>query len=312
MAIGLPMMGAMRQRDVAELVALAALWGASFLFMRLGAGEFGPVALAGVRVLVASACLAPLVVSQDLLPALRAHWRPIVLVGVLNSALPFLAYSYAALSITAGLASIFNATTPLWGALVAWLWLRERPTGSRLAGLAIGFAGVAWLGWSNVNQAASFKPGGNGWAVLACLGATLLYGVAASYTKRRLAGIAPLAVAAGSQIGASALLAPLAFALWPAEPPGALAWAAVLMLGVLSTAMAYVLYFRLIAHAGPANAMAVTFLIPAFAVLWGWLFLGETITAVMAVGCAVILVGTALATGQLTLARMAWRRRAAP
>lgn len=291
----------MKQRDIAELVALAALWGASFLFLRLGAGEFGPFALAGVRVAVASACLAPLLISHGLVPALRLHWKAIAVVGALNSALPFLAYSYAALSITAGLASIFNATAPLWGALVAWLWLRDRLTGAKVAGLAIGFAGVVWLGWTNVNQAASFKPGGSGWAVLACVGATLLYGTAASVTKRYLVGVSPLAVAAGSQFWASAMLAPLAVAFWPAQTPGATAWLAVVLLGVLSTAVAYVLYFRLIAHVGPASAISVTFLIPAFAALWGWLFLGESITATMVAGCAVILLGTALTTGQLKL-----------
>jgi drug/metabolite transporter (DMT)-like permease len=222
-------------------------------------------------------------------------------VAALNSALPFLAYSYAALSITAGLASIFNATAPLWGALVAWLWLHDRLTGSKVTGLAIGFAGVVWLGWSSVNQAASFKPGGSGWAVVACIGATLLYGTAASVTKRHLAGVSPLVVAAGSQLAASIVLAPLAVAFWPDQTPGATAWLAVVLLGVLSTAVAYVLYFRLIAHVGPASAISVTFLIPAFAALWGWLFLGETVTTTMVAGCAVILLGTALTTGQLKL-----------
>lgn len=287
----------MKPSDLSELLLLAALWGASFLFMRLGAGEFGPFALAAVRVAVATACLMPLALWQGHWPALRRHWKPIFVVGLLNSALPFLCFSYAALSITAGLSSIFNATTPLWGAVVAWLWLRDKLTPARVLGLVIGFAGVVGLAWDK----ASFKPGVDGtspgWAVLACLAATLLYGIAASATKRYLTGVPPLAVATGSQLSAALVLAVPAMLLWPAAPISAKAWSAVLLLGLLSTAVAYFLFFRLIANIGPANAIAVTFLIPVFAVLWGWLFLGETVTPAMVIGSAVIVLGTSLSTG---------------
>jgi len=285
----------MRPRDLAELLLLAALWGASFLFMRLGAGEFGPVALASVRVGLASLVLLPLALASGNGVALRHHWRDIAIVGISNSALPFLAYSFAALSITAGLASVFNATTPLWGALIAWLWLRDRLTTWRVVGLVIGFAGVLWLAWDK----ASFKPGADqtGWAVLACLGATLLYGWSASFTKRRLTGVPPMAVATGSQCAAAIVLLPLACFAWPAQPVSATAWTAAVLLALLSTALAYLLYFRLIAHIGPANAVAVTFLIPVFAVLWGGVFLHEEVSGVMLAGCMVILLGTSLATG---------------
>jgi drug/metabolite transporter (DMT)-like permease len=175
------------------------------------------------------------------------------------------------------------------------VWLRDRLTPSRAAGLAVGFAGVAFLFWGR----ASFRAGGDGLAVVAALVATLSYGVAASYTKRRLAGVNTLAVAAGSQLAATAVLAPLAALLWPATPVGARTWAAVAALGVGCTAVAYVLYFRLIASVGPARAIAVTFLIPAFAMLWGALVLGEAVTLRALAGCAVILAGTALATGVL-------------
>jgi drug/metabolite transporter (DMT)-like permease len=287
--------------DVIELCLLAALWGASFLFMRLGAGEFGPVALAGLRVLGATLFLLPLLAARGQLGVLRAHWRAIFLVGLANSALPFLAYSYAALAITAGLSSIFNATTPLWGALIAWLWLKDRLTPSRVLGLLIGFGGVLWLAWDK----ASFKPGADGtstgWAIVACLGATLLYGWSASFTKKRLTGVAPLAVATGSQLSAALVLTLPMLWFWPARAPSATAWLAVGLLALACTGVAYVLFFRLIARIGPANTIAVTFLIPAFAVLWGWIFLAEGITAAMVIGCAVILVGTALATGLVTL-----------
>jgi drug/metabolite transporter (DMT)-like permease len=286
---------------LAELLALAALWGASFLFMRLGAAEFGPVALAALRVGIAAATLMPLLLWHRLLPALRQHWRAIAVVGVINSALPFLAYSYAALSITAGLSAVFNATSPLWATLIAWAWLRERPERDRLLGLAIGFAGVTGLALVNVNQPAAFKPGGSGWAVVACMLATALYGVAACATRRWLAEAPPLAVAAGSQASATAFLAIPAFWFWPAVNPGPTAWAAALTLGALCTGIAYILYFRLIRHLGPSRAISVTFLIPAFAAFWGWIVLGEQLTTEMLAGCAVIVAGTALASGLLTL-----------
>jgi drug/metabolite transporter (DMT)-like permease len=288
----------MNARTVAALLTLAALWGASFLLMKLGAGDFGPVALSFVRVAVAAAVLVPLMLAGRHLAALRAHWRPIAVIGLLNSALPFMAYSYAALSITAGLSSVFNATSPLWGALVAWAWLGDRLTRWRVAGLAVGFAGVVGLAWSNVGQPAAFKPGGSGWAVVACLGSTLLYGLGASATKRWLTGVPPVAVAAGSQLAAGLALLPAAVVFWPAVPPSAGSWMAAAVLGALCTGVAYILYFRLLATMGP-KAIAVTFLIPAFAVLWGGLFLGERVTPAMVAGCAVILLGTALSTGFL-------------
>lgn len=291
----------MKTSDLGELVGLAALWGASFLFMRLGAAEFGPVALAAVRVGGAALVLLPLLRWRGQVGELRRHWRSIFVVGITNSALPFLGFSYAALSITAGLSSIFNASSPLFAAVLGWWWLKDRPSGPRIAGLAIGFAGVLGLAW----EKASFKPGGSGWAIVACLAAALMYGLSANYTKRRLQGVAPLAVAAGSQLSAALVLALPALWWWPEVMPSARAWAMVALLALLCTAVAYLMYFRLIAHVGPANAITVTFLIPAFAVLWGWLLLDEPLTVEMALGCAVILLGTALATGVMKPPRFA-------
>jgi drug/metabolite transporter (DMT)-like permease len=285
----------MKRSDLLELVALAALWGASFLFVRMGAGEFGPVALAALRVTGAALVLMPLLAARRQLGALRRHWRPILVVGITNSALPFLLFAYAALSITAGLAAIFNAASPLFGALIAWAWLKDRLTTPRVVGLAIGFAGVLGLAWDS----AGFKTGGSGWAAPACIAAALFYGLSASVTKRHLSGVPPLAVAAGSQLAAALVMAVPAALWWPAATPSPQAWMTTAMLAVLCTGVAYLLYFRLIAHVGPANAIAVTFLIPAFAVLWGWMFLGEALTPAMLLGCAVILVGTGLATGVL-------------
>ena len=285
----------MKPADITELLTLAALWGAAFLFMRMGAAEFGPVALSAVRVIGASMLLLPLLAWRGQLGALRAHWRPILIVGITNSALPFLCFAYAALSLTAGLSSIFNASSPLFGAVIAWLWLKDRLTPPRVLGLLIGFAGVLWLAWGT----ADFKSGGTGWALLACLAGPLCYGWSASFAKRHLAGVPPLAVAAGSQLGAALVLTVPAVLWWPAAAPSAQTWAAAALLAVLCTGVAYLLYFRLIANVGPANAIAVTFLIPGFAVLWAWLLLGERLTLAMLIGCAVILIGTGLATGVL-------------
>lgn len=289
----------MKPVDLGELILLAALWGASFLFMRMGAAEFGPVALIAVRVGGAALFLMPLLALRGQLGVLRAHWRPIFVVGLTNSALPFVCFAYATLSITAGLSAIFNASAPLFGAAIAWWWLNDRLNRARLLGLLIGFAGVAGLAWVKGGSAGAFKPGGSGWAIAACIVASVLYGWSANYTKQRLVGVAPMAIAAGSQLGATlALIVPAAL-WWPAVAPTPASWTAAVLLALLCTGVAYVLYFRLIANVGPQNAIAVTYLVPAFAVLWGWMFLAEQPTVAMVIGCAVILLGTSLATGLL-------------
>ena len=298
----------MKPQDIFELMALAALWGASFLFMRLGAAEFGPVALAVLRVGLAALVLLPLLWQRRQLTALHGHWADIAMVGVVNSALPFVLFAVAALALSAGLSSIFNASAPLWAAFIAWAWLGERLTRARVVGLVLGFAGVLWLAWDK----ASVKPGehgvSTGLAVAACLAATLCYGFGANYTKRRLGGVAPLAVATGSQLAAALVLALPAWWLWPATAPSAIAWASVIGLALPCTALAYLLYFRLIAHVGAAQAITVTFLIPVFGLLWGALFLGESLTPAMLLGCVVILLGSALTVGVLRGPFVAWRR----
>ena len=283
----------MKPRDLLDLVLLAALWGGSFLLMRVAAPAFGAASLAGVRVAVAAGLLVPWLVWRGSAPLLRRHAAPIALVGVVNSALPFALFSFALLHVNAGLAAVLNATAPMFGALIAWLWLAERPSTWRLSGLAVGFAGVVLLVWERIGQ------GSAGWAVAACLLASVCYGLAANYTRVRLAGVESAVIAGGSQLGAALALAPLAWAAWPAEPPSAGAWAAVLTLGIACTGLAYLLYFRLIDRVGPARAIAVTFLVPMFGIAFGALFLGEAIGWRMIAGSAVVLLGTALATGLL-------------
>jgi drug/metabolite transporter (DMT)-like permease len=293
----------LRPRDIGELVALAALWGGSFLFMRVAVPAFGPIALVFLRVAGAALLLVPLLGARGELAALRQHWRTIAVVGLSNSALPFLCFAYAALTINAGLSAIFNSATPLFAAIVAWLWLGDRMTPLRVLGLAIGFTGVVWIGWDKAN----FGPGGSAWAIAACLLATMSYGVSPSLTKKKLGAVPPLAIAAGSQVAAALMLALPAALFWPEAPPSLHAWEMAGLLAIFGTGLAYLLYFRLIANAGPSNAVAVTYLIPLFAVLWGGIFLGERLTLPVVLGCAVIFVGTALATG--VLAPRATRRK---
>jgi drug/metabolite transporter (DMT)-like permease len=298
----LPATRAKSRAWLVDLILLAAIWGSSFLFMRLGAIEFGALPSAAVRVVVASVFLLPIAAWRGQMPVMREHWKKIFTIGVLNSGIPFLCFSFALLSITSGLSAIINATTPLFGALVAWLWLRDKPTASRALGLVIGFAGVALLAWDK----ASFKPDASGvapaWAVLACLLATLCYGIAGNAAKVYLKGLPALATATGSQVGATLVLALPAIWLWPAHTPSLKAWLALVAVGVLCTGIAYILYFRLIEEAGPARALAVTFIVPVFAVFYGAVFLGEAVTGWMLTCGAVIVCGTALATGLLRFA----------
>ena len=283
-----------------EFILLAAMWGGSFLLMKMGASEFGPFATAFLRVLLATVFLLPLLLWRGQWAALRAKWRTVVLVGALNSGVPFVLFGFAVLHINTGLASILNATTPLWAALVAWLWLHDRPTPVRLLGLAIGFAGVAALAWDKATfQAGAASPSLAGLAVLATLVATLCYGIAASHAKKYLTGVPPLASATGSQIGAALFLLLPAVTHLPAKNPSGRAWLAITLLALFCTALAYILYFRIIATAGPARASSVTFLIPVFGVGYGAVFLNEAVTPTMLVCGAVIVLGTALSTGLL-------------
>jgi drug/metabolite transporter (DMT)-like permease len=288
-----------KPRDAADLLLLAALWGASFLFMRVAVPHFGPVPLAALRVAVAALLLLPLLAAGSGLGGLRQHWRPIALVGISNSALPFLAFSLAALYIPAGLSSILNATSPMFGALIAMVWLREPSSASRVAGLVIGFVGVVMLAQGSDSFAGG--TGAEGLAIGLCLAASVLYGLSACLVRRYLGGVEPLAVAAGSQLSATLVLALPAWWAWPAVNPPLQQWLAVLALALFCTGIAYVLYFGLIARVGPARAIAVTFLVPAFAMLWAALFLEEAVTAGMLGLGALILLGTGLATGALRL-----------
>ncbi len=303
----------MRPILIAEFLLLAALWGSSFLFMRMGATEFGALPTAGLRVGLAALFLLPVFLVPGVWTDFRRRARLILWVGVLNSALPFALYSFAVLHINTGLAAILNATVPLSGAVVAWLWLKDRPGGSRALGLAIGFIGVTLLvlGKSGAAPLSAPQASSSLLTVLsmgACLLATLCYGISASFTKRHLGGAHPLATAAGSQIGASVALAIPTLWLWPEQAASQTAWWAVAAVALFCTALAYVMFFHLIEEAGPSKALTVTFLVPVFALIYGVWFLNESVTVWTLLCGAVILLGTALSTG---LVRLRWPLRAA-
>jgi len=287
----------MHKRDLVDLVLLGAIWGASFLFMRIAAPAFGTVALVEVRMLVGGLFLLPLLALRGGVGSLRAHAGRIVLIGVVNSAIPFVLVTYAMLTLTAAFASVLNATVPMWTALIAAVFLHERVRPTQWFGLAVGAAGIVVL----VGDRVEFNPSGELWretlAIGAALAGMIFYAISAHLARRTLADVPPLATATGSQLTAAALLAPAALATWPATPPSPLAWSAAVVLGVLCTAIGYLLYFRLIGNVGAMRAANVTYLIPLFATVYGTVFLAEPLTLRLLIGGAIVLAGTALALG---------------
>ena len=280
----------MRATDVARLVLLAAIWGASFIFMRTLAPVLGPVLTAQARVTIAGIALIAYFRFTGFDAGLRRHWRHFLVIGLVNSALPFLLFAFAAVHLPASYSAILNAAAPLFSVLLSAVWLDERLTAPRIAGLAAGVAGVAL-----VTRAGPVAPDAMfGWATAACLVAALCYALAGIYIKRRATGVKPMAIAGWSQMFAGLALLPLTpFAPATGTLTGIVV-ANMLALALLCSAVAYLLYYRLIADLGPSRAMSVTFLIPLFGMLWSVLFLDETITLPMLAGCALIVGGTLL------------------
>jgi drug/metabolite transporter (DMT)-like permease len=272
------------------------IWGASFFFTLMATQEFGPWSTAWMRVSVAAITLLPLVFWQHQAQTIKAEWRALFGMGLFNSAVPFFCFAFALQSLSTGLSSILNATTPLFGALIAWLWLKDRPTHWRGLGLLLGFAGSAWLA-VHAPGGVSFKTGGSGWAILACLLATCCYSFSSLYSQRHLQHVSPMVIATGSQLGAFVVLAVPGYWYWPSVLPSMNAWLSLLAVGMMSTGLAYVLYFRLIVKTGAARTMTLTYLIPLFANLIGVFVLDEIVTGSMLMAGGVILLGTAMASG---------------
>ena len=282
----------MTARQLGMLLGLAALWGASFVFMRVSVPAFGPIVLADARVAIAGAALLAYAAAIGARPALRARWRDYLLLGTINAALPFSLLAAAQLEIEASLAAVLNAMAPLFGALVAAIWLGQQVTHAAKAGLVLGVAGVALVvGLSPFKLDLPFVL-----AVLACLGAAFAYGVGANLVRVRFAGEPPLSMAIGQQLAAAAVLLPLVPVVSLRATPDTLDILCLLALALASTGVAYLLYFRLLAELGPTGGMTVIFVVPVFGVLWGALFLDESIRLSTVLGGGVILLSVWLIT----------------
>lgn len=285
----------MKPKDVGALLVLSALWGGSFLFMRIAAPVLGPIVLIEVRVLVAGIALLlySLAIRRNL--DLRKRWLHYLVIGIINSALPFTLIAAAELHLTAGLAAILNATSPLFGAVIAAVWIKEALTTRKVIGLLLGLVGVGVLvGWSPLPFSTTLA-----FSVVASLAAAAFYGLAVVYTKVYVRGANSGAVATCSQLEAALFLFPLTFVAPSQHLPSLPVVLAVAALALLCTAVAYLIYFYLIETVGPTKAITVTFLSPVFGVLWGVLFLGEPLAISTILGFGIILVGTGFVTGVL-------------
>jgi drug/metabolite transporter (DMT)-like permease len=275
----------------AEIGLLGAVWGASFLFMRIAAPQFGAAALVDVRLALGSLVLLPFLWRARAQFPLRI-WPKLALIGAINSAVPFVLFAWAAQRSPAGVGAICNSMTVLFTALVGFLFFREKISLRRTLALLVGFGGVVVLA-SGKTEGASI-----GWAVAAGASAAFLYGIGLNLVRRHVTGLPAAAVAAATLGTSTLLLLPFAIAQWPDHAISAKAWGAAAALGVLCTGFAFVFYYRLIARVGAARAATTTYLVPMFAVLWAWLLLGEAVT------------GTMLAAGALILGSVAFSQRA--
>lgn len=280
----------MKFADLVRLIVLAAIWGASFIFIRVLAPEFGPVMTACLRVLIAGVVLLGYFQVTGFSVDWKKHWLHYIVIGLVNSAVPFMLYGYAALHIPASVSVILNSTSPLFGLVMGALFLAEPFSVKKVVGLILGTVGVGLVAYKSEVAMGDEELG----AILACLGAALCYAMAGTYIKRRAKGVKPVAVAGASQFVAGLALVPFAWGHpWPSDLTFGLIFS-LLCLSLVCSAVAYLLYYRLVADVGPSRALTVTFLMPVFGMLWSHWFLGETITGPMLGGCAAILLGTGL------------------
>ena len=280
----------MKQRDVLLLLLLSSIWGSSFLFIKLGVDELEPSVVAFGRLFIGALFLLALLPGRGGLSPLRGHLAPILILAALNNAVPFWLLGFAETRLDSGLTAVIQAAAPIFTVILASrIDVSQRVTGARLIGVALGFVGVALL--------VGVQSGGNLVAALAVLGVALCYASSVLYAGVTVKGIPPLQVSIGQLGCAAVMLAPVALTQLPSSSPPAKTWLAVLALGVLGSGIAYLLYFAIIASAGASRAILVTYLVPTFALVYGAVFLDEAVTAVALTGLALVLTGTALATG---------------
>ncbi len=282
----------MKLSDALLLILLAAIWGSSFIFMRATVAEMGPIFLITLRVGIASLCLFGFLLVKQRFAEFKQYWKRLFWIGLLNSALPFCFLAYASISLSAGMVSILNAITPIFTAFIAHLWLKDKMTRLQFLGMLISMLGVTFLVWDKISwQMDSW------WPVLAGIGATVSYGIAANSTKKYLKGVTAMTATAGSLFFASLFLFALSLFFLPDfKSITLISWSYALILAVICTAFAYLVFFRLIQNIGPAKAVSVTFLIPIFSFSWAYLLLDEVVTPRMWIATIIILFGTALVT----------------
>ena len=286
----------MRPQDLARLVALAAVWGASYLFMRYAVPELGPVRMIALRVLVGGVLLAAFLALTRGSIDWRRHWKDFLFVGAIGIALPFVLIAGALTSIDASTAAILNALSPLFTSLIAAAWIKDPLTMPKMIGITLCLVGTMVLvGWTPIPMTPAQLLGAS-----MSVGATVLYGLSNVYTKVRLENASAMGTSVGTCLMAAAVLVPIALVV-PAPHPvaevTALVWLATLCLAVFSTAIAFIWYYRLIADVGPVKSITVTLLVPIFGMVWGVIFLGEPVTPGRIAGCAIILAGCALILG---------------
>jgi len=269
-------------RTPLELTVLGAIWGCSFLFMRIAAGEFGAAALVEVRLALGALVLAPFLWKARAQFPLK-RWPLLALIGLINSAVPFLLFAWAAQRAPAAIGAICNAMTVLFAALIAFLFFGEKIGARRALALLTGFVGVVVLA---MGKAGGVSVGG---AVLAGASAALLYGVGVNLVRKHMQGLPPAASAAVTLGSAALLLAPWAATHWPRHAVSASAWASAGALGMVCTGLAFLLYYRLIQRVGAATASTVTYLVPLFGAVFAWALLGEAVTGAMLIAGALIL-----------------------
>lgn len=289
----------MSSADALRLIMLSSLWGLSFIFMRVAAPEFGVVPLVLVRMGIGALLLMPLLISLHYLRMIWQHKGQLLLLGVVSHVLPFSLLALATTRLEAGFTSLINATTPIFTALLGALFFATAIQRQQYLGLALALLGVYVLSADRLD----FALGGDGWFILAALGATFCYGIAGNYSKTRLGHLPTRVLAAGSSSMSALVLMIPGILLWPSDPISPLAWGNALALAALSTTLAFLLYFGLLASAGATATSTVTFLVPVSALMWGYLLLGETLNLQIIAGMVITLIGTAIATKLLRLRR---------
>ncbi|HYO49738.1 MAG TPA: DMT family transporter [Chloroflexia bacterium] len=288
----------MSAKELGVLVALGAIWGASFMFIKVGGAEIQPFFLVEMRLGLAALVMLAIVAGQrGALAGMVSHWRPLLVMGVLNCALPYTLLTWGETYISSGLAAILNACAPLWSALLGFVWVwAERLPPSRLMGVIVGFGGVVLV------VSANLSGGEEGIMQFIAIGAVLMmalsYAVAGTYGRKALKGVQPIIPAAGQLITGALVLVPLAAFQVPQVMPSWQALGAVTTLAIAGTALASLLFYWLLARVGTTKTLLVTYLLPVFALMWGALFLHEAVTVAAVAGLALVLLGITITSGR--------------